>query len=510
MALSAAMVFEIQASGTHVDDANGGGFKSGATGRDYTQGTYLEHFDYDDIETDGATLNKMVSVDRPFVANDVGNLIHVISGTHATAGWYEITAVTSGVATVDRNWASEDTDAHKDVVAILGGALATPGGFAAIFTAHGVAGWVGYIGAGTYTLSNTTANTSGGPISNPSYSKKLRISGYYATRNDCTADHTLAVPIISAGEQNVAIVLYIRGAVNDVVVLENIAVDCNSQSNAKGFGGFTLGEIIAYNCRVSNVASGKIGFSAIQAVKCSSTSCATGFETCDCFDCVDYGSTTGFNKSSCVDCIADGSTTGFSVVNTNRLLSNCSAYGCGTGFHASIGGVCVNCYAGGSSGYGYSSIRTLINCASYNNASGRSTGVVEDYGAIAITDGQPLTAPATDDFEPNVTALRGALIQAAGIGAPGQTHGRGVGAVQRRYPTLPAVANVWNTADDYGYAGALQSCSAGGMHASDIANCEAGNVKKDVVIDDVTGTYEGAGGGGGGPLVGICESGFVR
>lgn len=58
-------------------------------------------------------------------------------------------------------------------------------------------------------------------------------------------------------------------------------------------------------------------------------------------------------------------------------------------------------------------------------------------------------------------------------------------------PTLPDVANVWYGSGQYGYAGGLLTPT---KRASSIANCEAGNVKKDVVIDDVTGSYEGEGG----------------
>jgi len=62
----------------------------------------------------------------------------------------------------------------------------------------------------------------------------------------------------------------------------------------------------------------------------------------------------------------------------------------------------------------------------------------------------------------------------------------------------PAAADVWHDTGAYGPTGSDYTPA---MVGSDIANLEAGNIKKDVVIDDVTGSYEGAGGGGG-PLVG--------
>ena len=63
---------------------------------------------------------------------------------------------------------------------------------------------------------------------------------------------------------------------------------------------------------------------------------------------------------------------------------------------------------------------------------------------------------------------------------------------------FPGEADVWHDTGLYGPTGEDYTPA---MVGSDIENLEAGNVKKDVIIDDVTGTYEGAGGGGG-PLVG--------
>lgn len=58
----------------------------------------------------------------------------------------------------------------------------------------------------------------------------------------------------------------------------------------------------------------------------------------------------------------------------------------------------------------------------------------------------------------------------------------------------PAEANVWYGTGQYGPTGTDYTPS---KRASSIANCEAGNVKSGVQIDNVTGTYAGSGGGGG-------------
>jgi hypothetical protein len=68
--------------------------------------------------------------------------------------------------------------------------------------------------------------------------------------------------------------------------------------------------------------------------------------------------------------------------------------------------------------------------------------------------------------------------------------------------TIPAAANVWYGSGTYGVAG---TDSTPTKRASSITNCSAGNIKNTVVIDDVTGTYEAVGGGGGffGPRIRI-------
>jgi hypothetical protein len=53
--------------------------------------------------------------------------------------------------------------------------------------------------------------------------------------------------------------------------------------------------------------------------------------------------------------------------------------------------------------------------------------------------------------------------------------------------TLPAANTVWHTASAFGVGGTGSTPS---KVASSIANCSAGNLKKDVVIDDVTGTLD--------------------
>ena len=104
MSLNANLVWEVDAATGNV--INGGGFDaiSGTPGTDYTYGVGQTVITYADIGTDGATTTVMCSVIRPFTAADVGNIINITSGTHATVGRYQILSVTGGKATVDQAW----------------------------------------------------------------------------------------------------------------------------------------------------------------------------------------------------------------------------------------------------------------------------------------------------------------------------------------------------------------------------------------------------------------------
>lgn len=65
--------------------------------------------------------------------------------------------------------------------------------------------------------------------------------------------------------------------------------------------------------------------------------------------------------------------------------------------------------------------------------------------------------------------------------------------------TVPDAANVWHGTATYGNPGSPITPTKLG---SSIPNCEPGNIKNAVVIDDVTGTYGGGGAGGGSNIFG--------
>lgn len=171
MALSKLVIWEVQTGG---DDANGGGFKTGASGTDRSQQTSPQATltAASTVHTTTTQINVAVG-DFTVSAADVGNIIQITGGT-ATAGFYEITAVDVGNNrwTLDRS-AGTST---QTVVGRMGGCLLT---IAKPLTAY-LAGQIVYVKSGTYTITSAIALPSGG---GDAYNT-CWIIGYGTTRGD--------------------------------------------------------------------------------------------------------------------------------------------------------------------------------------------------------------------------------------------------------------------------------------------------------------------------------------
>lgn len=172
MALAAGIVWEVRTTATAAN-ANGGGFKTGATGTDWSQQNAAQ-YNLTGMTTAGAgavILHASASTDM------VGNIIHIISGTNFTAGWYEITAVSAGVSiTTDRNCT---TGVGSVGVGNIGGALNFDGTNDNAFIQIPVAGNKIYIKSGTYALQNLSSATLNGSAASP-----IKMIGYNSTRDD--------------------------------------------------------------------------------------------------------------------------------------------------------------------------------------------------------------------------------------------------------------------------------------------------------------------------------------
>ena len=445
MALSAAIVWEVEIADTHADDANGGGFKTGATGTDYTQGVGLGHIDIADLETDGANLNVMVSAGRNFVAADVGNVIHVISGTHATAGWYEIISVAADKATVDRNWATEDNSDHDDGVAILGGALATPGGLGAVLAAHAVDGMKAYGKGGTYTLTNAVPNTSGGPFA-PLTGINLLIEGYETSRGDLGTP-----PVFDAGAQTSITLVTTTGGSGGQVHFVNWVLDGNSGADNNGFdgSGASYGADRVYRVWARDCPGIGLNINAL-AVQIKATGCGTGICCAAQLAClvgpIADGNTVGIDVAGSYVCIvrpviinntANGLECGTShgVVVVDPTVYNNGADGIDMGSRLTgsvVGGVFTE-----NDAYGINNpnaFNFILQVAGVNNTSGFiKTATARDFGQITLT-GDPFIDAAGDDFRPDDTAGQGASLRGEGVGPWEQTNNIDIGAVQHTDP----------------------------------------------------------------------------
>src|SRR3990172_522671 len=96
MALPATTVWEVRTDG---NDANGGGFVTGASGTDRSQQAAAQ-IAYTDLVI-GGTTTELTSAAFPFSAAEVGNILNVTGGTGFTTGWYQVVSVAAGVATKD-------------------------------------------------------------------------------------------------------------------------------------------------------------------------------------------------------------------------------------------------------------------------------------------------------------------------------------------------------------------------------------------------------------------------
>lgn len=400
MAVAAASQIEVRTGGA---DTNGGGFKEGASGTDWTQQNAAQY-----AVTDGVTAGTttITSASANFGTDVVGNWMYVQGGTGSvTAGWYEITARGSATSvTVDR---STGLTAGTGVTLNIGGALASPGLAASLISVAGIRVWVQ---SGTYTLTTGTAG-SGGPIT---WTLAGALEGYQTTRGD-----RLARPLIDAGAITAITMISIGGSANQSVVC--MEVDGKGNATVNGMATNNLRNTCIY-CKVQNCVTGITSSGLIYS--CSVSGCTTGFTGTGtvsrsvafnnttnfaigagaaAYHCLSYGtSTTGFNltATACTAqfCTAnDSSGTGFSMSNPGNHVFGCVATNNGTGF--------------ATTGTRNTSARL---CFAYNNTTNISgTFLVSD---ITILTADPWENEAGNIFRPNNTAGAGANLRDAIIG----------------------------------------------------------------------------------------------
>lgn len=171
------MVWEVRstASGNAVNNGGGGGFKPGATGTDWSQQNDCQYH-LTGVTTAAANA---ILLHASAAADMVGNIAHLISGTNATVGWYEIISVSPGVSiTLDATCCSA---ALASGVVNIGGCIslnsATANQTDTNWAAALIAGNTVYVN-GSLTIAATfspTAGAAGTPV---------QFIGYNTTRTD--------------------------------------------------------------------------------------------------------------------------------------------------------------------------------------------------------------------------------------------------------------------------------------------------------------------------------------
>lgn len=293
-----------------------------------------------------------------------------------------------------------------------GTAFATPG-YAA---GQATTGDIVYIKSGTYTLSNTTENTSGGPVG---IKRSVILEGY-----DATAGDQAAKPIINAGTQAVtSVVRFVTPNYNtDGTLCRCIEVDGNNVASA-GINASAAYCGTVFNCIVRNCVDHGIqgSMSAGMTINCSVYNSNKNFSGGACYLCFSDGGSYGFYGSipNANRCIAINATAdGFRLLNFTHTISACVAYnnagrGISGTYDINLTASCLS--VNNDYGFAFGNAAAdpcLVDCADYNNTSGRSaqSNTSRDFRPITLT-ADPFVSASTGDFRINDVAGGGAELR---------------------------------------------------------------------------------------------------
>lgn len=418
MAINAEVQWECQSGG---DDNNGGGFNSDASGTDYSQQTTAQA-----TTTTATVVNATTTIidvdagDYTCTDADIGNIIQIYGGT-ATAAFYEITARSGQQWTVDRSCGT----AGQTVVAKMGGCFATPGGMSFALNNGGVRGNRCWVKSATYTITNATGGTAGGPFKNDSVDR-FQIEGYETTRGDRGTPPTLA-----AGSQTNAILwenTYFEGT------YINLKADGQSQSGVNGFktdyepANHFLCEAVNCGAAVTNY-----GFSGLgKQTSCKAVDCGIGFAVSGQNCCIAIGCNKGYqpNVGSTHNCLAYDCVIGIDLFSVGTRAVNCTVDNCTTGMKTSSNyqfiANCIisNCTTAFDENTAVNG-EDLQRVALYNNTSNGDIPSVTlfDYYIITLVN-DPYNDRLNDDYRLNATAGGGAeCVISLGVGGSNTTIG---------------------------------------------------------------------------------------
>lgn len=178
MALSSTIVWEVRSAG---NANNGGGYKTGASGTDYSQQNSAQYA----LTGLASAGSGNVVLSTAAAADMVGNVAQCISGTNFNAGFYEVTSVSVGVSiTFGTNGATSIcSGVGASGVVNIGGALLTLGSIGSATTGAVAGNLICVKADGAYTVAATDTLAFSGTSTSP-----IRIIGYKTTRPTATTD----------------------------------------------------------------------------------------------------------------------------------------------------------------------------------------------------------------------------------------------------------------------------------------------------------------------------------
>ncbi len=222
MPISPTAVWEVRTTGS---DANGGAFRAGATGIDYSQQNTPQVI-FSDLVI-GTNTTELTSAANPFTAAHVGNVINVTASTGFAAGRYEIMSVSAGVATMDRPVASVVNTPATGGSGRLGGCLLTLPALTSAMAASNRA----FVRAGNYPITATALFVASHTPS--AAAPPTTVSGYYQTRGDLYpgSPDNANRPTLTV---NAAIASVISGVTSSGLLIQNLQLVAGS-SNSSSF-----------------------------------------------------------------------------------------------------------------------------------------------------------------------------------------------------------------------------------------------------------------------------------
>lgn len=254
-ALSANTVWQTRTDG---NDANGGGFVTGASGTDFTDQAAAQ-FTFTTATTAGADA---IFLDAQAAASMVGNILNITGGTNFIVGSYQVMSVSVGVSmTLDRNCT---TGAGALGTGSLGGSKLT---LAAADDAM-IGGNICFVKAGTYTLTTTWPVTLTTAIA-------TRFIGFDTTRTVNNTDATR--PLVTTATNSV--VLITTNAANNVI-FKNFTFTTTAGTKVAAYANATTGSgdtapITFINCKWSTA------FTSVLVIGSSATSVGASFIGCE-------------------------------------------------------------------------------------------------------------------------------------------------------------------------------------------------------------------------------------